>query len=216
MKSPAFASLTLLLTVACSNPGLAAPGDAIIRWGTTVVDANAPSPNNVLGLPNGNFSAVGSFQYLWVRNFERKRAYLSLAKFLGVSDIDLARADIIAFEGNGGAAASGLGWECSTWFVSDLRRAAAETFDETVGLGTITTGRRLRFKTGDMLGADYGACFGVAVAPTEHFSWILIDVPNDIDVLSPNFSIWVSGADVHPGAGGDEGTPDPEVIGVLN
>ena len=41
----------------------------------------------------------------------------------------------------------------------------------------------------------------------------LIDVPDDIDVHSPNFKVWVSGADIH--GAGDEGSPDPDAIGII-
>ncbi len=210
------AAAALLAVSTVSPPAMAAPGDAVIMWSTELLDRNAVTPGNALGRPNGQFAGISDFHDLWLRGFTRKLNYRGLAKALGVSDADLARADIIAFEANGGSPASGGGWESSLWFFTDLSRAYAETFDETVGLGTIAAGRRARFMTGDMLGAEYGAYFGVSVPPAEHFSWILIDVPNDIDVHSPNFSVWVSGADVHPGAGGDEGTPDPEAVGVLS
>ena len=211
----ALAACACLAMTAMSGLVLAAPGDSVIKWTTELLDDNASLPANVLGRPNGAVTSISDFHYVWVRRFDKKLAYRGLAKFLGVSNAYLARADIIAFEGNGGAPAGGLGWESSMWFVSDLAHAYAETFDETTGLGTISLGRRAKFRTGDMLGSAYGAYFGIAVPPGEHFSWILIDVPNDIDVRSPSFSVWVSGADVHPGPGGDEGTPDPDAIGIL-
>jgi hypothetical protein len=198
----------------------AAPGDAIVNWAKVVLTGNATNPETLLGEPDNALTTVFPQRGAWLRKFEEKVTYLGLAKFLGVSASDLRRADIIAFEFNGGGPASGGGWESSTWFITDNKRAYAETFDETTGLGTITSGRRARFKTGDMLQSAYAAYFGIPVlpGPPQHVSWILINVPSDIDVHDPDFKVWLSAAKIYPDLPplGDEGSPDPEAVGILS
>jgi hypothetical protein len=46
--------------------------------------------------------------------------------------------------------------------------------------------------------------------PTDYTSWILIDVPDGIDVSSDNFRLWVTGA-----LTGANGNPDPDAFGVI-
>ena len=62
---------------------------------------------------------------------------------------------MLAFEGNGGSPAAGGGWESSTWFFNDLKQSYAETFDENLARGTITSGRRAVFKTGSVTAAAF-------------------------------------------------------------
>src|SRR5262249_10582171 len=100
----------------------------------------------------------------------------------------------------------------------DFRHSYAETFNELTGQGTIGSRRRAVFKTGSVTSKAYANFFHIPAAPSnEVISWILINVPNDIDVHSPLFKVWVSGAKVDPNRVpvGDEGTPDPDAIGVL-
>lgn len=118
---------------------------------------------------------------------------------------------MLAFEGNGGYPAPGGGWESSTWFFNDLKRSYAETFDENLARGTITSGRRAVFKTGTVTGTAFNRFFGVT-GGNPAMSWMLIRLPADINSqpLDPvHFSIRVSGALR------GEGTPDPDAIGVV-
>lgn len=201
----------LALTISSAH---GAPGDVTISWADEEAGSATPNPGNELGAPDNQITAISDFHYVWVRNFRPPVTYNGLGALLGVARTALARANVIAFEFNGGNPASGGGWESSTWFFSDLQRAYAEIFDEGTGRGTIRGGRRARFLTGSISGDAYTAFFcqpDPSVCPPADpvISWILIDAPNDIDVHSPNFSIWVSGALIR------EGTPDVDAIGVI-
>lgn len=228
----ALASLSLI------SQASAAPGDASIAWADTLLGAatsddpstTSDDPNTVLGPPDDQFPALGDLPapptfYVWVRDFRPPRTYSKFAEFLGVTDEELTGADVIAFEGNGCQAAfGGGGWESSIWFFSDLTRSYAETFNEESGLGTITTGRRAVFKTGSVFSDAYGSFFGVSVGlcklpdrpPTPSvLSWLLINVPDDINVHSPNFSVWFGGTGTGLGLGFGSGGPDPDAIGLI-
>jgi hypothetical protein len=194
----------------------AAPGDATIAWADTLLAATAADPSAVLGPPDDRAAVISEkFHSVWVRGFTSSHAYAKLATFLGVPDRELADADVIAFEQNGSApAAGGGGWESTVWFFSDLARSYGETFDERSGVGTVANGRRAVFRTGSVSVADYGSFFGVAgTTGGPVISWLLIDLPDDIDVRSPDFSVWVGGTAGDVGLG--EGTPDPDAIGLL-
>lgn len=201
----------LALTISSAH---GAPGDVTISWASEEVGSATPNPGNELGAPDNQITAISDFHYVWVRNFGPPITYNSLGALLGVTQANLARANVIAFEFNGGNPASGGGWESSTWVFSDLQRAYAEIFDEGTGRGTIRSGRRARFLTGSINGGVYTAFFcqpnpSVCPPPDPVISWILIDVPSDIDVHSPNFSVWASGALI------GEGSPDVDAIGVI-
>jgi len=185
-----------------------------VSWATTVIDQNAGTGANILLKPNGVTTTLAPETYVWVRDFTDKHTYSGLATLLGVRASDLAHADLIAFDLNGGHSPPG-GWESSTWYFTDEAHAYAETSDETIlgGGGTITTGRRAHFKGGDMSTDAYGAFFGISLPAGQHVGWILITVPPDIDVHSPKFKVWVSGADIH--GPDDEGTPDADAIGLI-
>ncbi len=223
--------LITLVTVFGFNANAAVPGDAYIAWASNEADSASTIPGNEVGSPNLTFTGISDFPYVWVRYFNPKIFYSGLLDLLNSSvpgtpatelltPEDLANADIIAFEGNGGAGATGGGgWESSTWFFKGLKRAYAETFNELTGKGTILGGRRAKFLTGSIPCDQYVAYFGIT-GPTcadaggfsvGVISWILIDVPNDINVHDKNFSVWVSGAGL-----GVEGTPDPDAIGILS
>ena len=148
-----------------------------------------------------------------MRRFTTFRTYDAalLAGFLGVPASDVTSADVLAFGCNGSYPAAGGGWESSTWFFNDLKQSYAETFDENLAHGTITSGRRAVFKTGSVTGSAFNRFFGVTTG-NPAMSWMLIRLPADIDTqpIDPvRFSIRVSGALR------GEGTPDPDAIGVI-
>jgi hypothetical protein len=212
-----FITALALLVMPTSNASeaSAAPGDVSISWAGNEADAVTPNPGNELGAPDTKVTTISDFHFVWVRYFGPPTAYSGLGTLLGVSPGVLAKADVIAFEANGGHPAAGGGWESSTWFFSDLRRAYAETFDERAGEGTINGGRRARFWTGSFSDSNYKAYFckadpSVCTGTDAVYSWILIDVPDDIDIHAPFFSVWVSGATL------GEGSPDPDAIGIIN
>ncbi|HYI68830.1 MAG TPA: hypothetical protein VEX87_03735 [Skermanella sp.] len=191
----------------------AAPETPMIAWAETMLDANTADPPNVIGAPDDKGTGISDFHYVWVRDFRTPTSYSNISGILGISNDDLAAADVIAFEQNGPQPASGGGWESSVWFFNDQKMSYAETFDEISAQGTIAANRRAVFRTGTISRDDYGKLFATD-AKSGVMSWVLIDVPDDIDVHSPNFSIWVSGTGASP-VGRGEGSPDAEAIGIL-
>ena len=235
--------LAALLSFSAATQCMAA-GDAKIswasalqgsHWGTsTTRSATGCAPGNALGAPDYAFlCAAGPYGWAWVKDFKPPILYSGLLDLINssitfagvpaatsITEADFRRFDVIAFEGNGGSPAGAGGWESGIWFFSDFRHTYAETFNENTGAGMVSSGRRAKFKTGSIYCYQYQAFFAGAIAPCEYakaiVSWILIDVPTDIDVHSPNFSVWLSGA----GVGADpilgEGSPDPDAIGILS
>jgi hypothetical protein len=225
--------LTALIALGTATHCMAA-GDANISWATTLESSAGGHGPNVLGKPDYGFATIGRYANVWAKDFKPPVLYRDLLSLLNgsfagssittpITEADLRRYDVIAFEGNGGSPAGAGGWESGIWLFSDLYRAYAETFNETTGVGTITSGRRARFKTGSIYCYQYQAFFPGASAPCGNakdvVSWILIDVPNDINVRSPHFSVWLSGVNpfwpyADPVMG--EGAPDPDAIGILS
>ena len=223
-----FFSLAMALNVQ------AAPGDAFISWATSIADASTTAPTNVLGAPNLKSTGVSDFSYVWTRNFKPRLLYTDLLGLLNASisgaplaapltAADIDNANIIAFELNGASgAAGGGGWESSTWFFKGIAQSYADNFNEKTGKGNVGFGRRAKFLTGTITCDEYAKYFGIdgTICPTlvqpgftAVVSWILVDLPNDINVHHGKFSVWLSGA---PGLAGSEGTPDPDSIGILS
>ncbi|MEZ4733921.1 MAG: cellulase family glycosylhydrolase [Caldilineaceae bacterium] len=131
----------------------------------------------------------------------------------------LARTDVIAFELNGGHAAGNRGWESSRWLFTDgVTSPVAVDWDERTGTGK--SGAPALYPTAVIANGStdsnrYAAFFGIdwpSELGDQVISYILFDLPPEIDITSPNFTITVSAwADGQHG----EGTPDPDAIGIL-
>jgi hypothetical protein len=89
-----------------------------IRWGGVVNPGGGSERENILHAPDHRYTAIDppltvSFFVSAFRNVFNTRAgvnpstmhYTGLARLLGIPEAMLARADVIAFEGNGGAGA---------------------------------------------------------------------------------------------------------------
>ena len=204
MKTVSSVAFVAGVACTCLAP-LAASANDMIRWPASAV--NTPA-GPVRGAPDLQTAAISDYHEVWVRDFGKPSpTNMPLEKALGVSQADLADFDIIAFEENGGSPAAGGGWESSLWLFTDLQNAAAATFNEQTGAAN-SPSSGIRFRTGSISGATYSALFGTPKA-TSVISWVLIDVPKEIDVNSPTFSVWASGALI------GEGSPDPDAIGIL-
>jgi hypothetical protein len=216
------ALLALALSITPSIPGhTQAPDESqpncsssVVLWAGKVLDTNSQEfppngvPDSMLGAPDfksdallccGEFVKVGDF---------RGGFHPGLAAFLGVSESDLARADIIAFEDNGFAPAPSGGWESSHWAFSDVTSSFAIDFDEFTVPATSIPGV---VANGSVSGASYAAYFGVPPLPSTVVSYLLFDLPPTINTASPAFSVKVSGGFPIEG----EGTPDVDAIGIL-
>lgn len=207
-----------LVAVLC----LVASADAqVIRWAGDVDVARV----GVLHAPDNRWVPLDP--PVTVRSFGPGMRYSGLATLLGVSEADLARADVIAFEGNGGGGAGvEVGWESVTMTFTDGATTYTAHFNERVG----HTSDPVVIATGSIRGPDgtydtgwmaYNEFFGMC--PSEYpnnkvVSYILIDldaVSPTVNAASPSFSIRMENgyrADRSYG----EGTPDPDSVGVFS
>lgn len=184
----------------------------MISWAQKVLggDGNAI---NVTGAPNAQTNTLGAMQLGY---FGGGRAYPGLAALLGVAEMDLARADVIAFELNGGSPGESGGFESSHWyFIDGTNPPHMIDFDATRDWrtipGVVANGTISGASTREVSGRNYSRFFGIAPETDVYISYILFDLPPSFDTSSPSFSVKVSS---FPGAG--EGSPDIDAIGVLN
>jgi len=244
-KSVALNSLETKVTIptsGCSVDSALAPNAPpplrTVRW-ATIVDNPVTGRSNILHAPDNEITPVDP--PLTITAFGPAMRYRDLGGLLSrVSPADLARADVIAFEGNGGSPAGiDNGWESSVWTFSDGVTTRVVTFNECLGAAgsdprIITTGSIIgpsgNIFTGDIA---YSSFFGMCSPnPNSHvISYILFDLHSispGIDVNSRSFSIRIenyhtgtlpasdSKANVcGPGLSGG-GTPDPDAVGIFS
>jgi len=193
----------------------------VIRWAS---DANTDRPA-ILHAPDNAWTTLGT--PLTVRSFGRAMRYSRLGRLLGVSEDVLRRADVIAFEGNGGSGAGPeSGWESSTWTFSDGTNSYVASFNEAQGSSSDPS----VIANGSIVGPDgtiltgwmsFNTFFGMC--PSEYpgskvVSFILFDldaVAPEIDTASPQFSVTMVNGYRADGAYG-EGTPDPDAVGIFS
>lgn len=197
----------------------------IILWPQTIYDSEGSSPDNALGQPNGKAMGLDANEFVTVKNFQGG-FYADLLPLLNgakggdvVTPDILARTDVIAFELNGGHAASNRGWESSRWvFNNGVTLPVAVDWDERTGTGVAGAPALYPAEVianGSTDSSNYASFFGIdwpSELGEQIISYILFDLPPTIDITSPNFTITVSAwADGQHG----EGTPDPDAIGIL-
>ena len=200
-----------LILVACALSTIAAApayAQSVVAWPTEIADQFTPDPGAALRQPDGASTALGDYHYVWLRNFSNVTKYPEdLGVVLGLAPGELSNWDIIAFEENAGAPASGGGWESSIWFFTDQQHAAAAAFDESAAAAN-PPDAGIVFRTGSIPGPVFNSLFG-ARSSSKVVSWILISLPDAIETGSPTFSVWVSGALI------GEGSPDADAVGVI-
>jgi hypothetical protein len=140
----------------------------------------------------------------------------------------LESADIIAFELNGGSPAPSGGWESCDWEFADGNSLLTVKWSEaTVNgafLGEPVPRNPRVIANGSISGAAYGKYFGIPTSSIIRYqpdlapesivvSFLLIRVRDELNVLSPAFSLTIRGVVPHPGS--EEATPDPDAFGVL-
>ncbi|MEZ4869315.1 MAG: cellulase family glycosylhydrolase [Caldilineaceae bacterium] len=197
----------------------------VILWAGKVSASNGGQPDQVLDQPDGHANTLSADISMTLGDFQG-RLYPDLLPLLNgakggdvVTAEMLAKTDVIAFELNGGHAASNRGWESSRWlFSDDVTSPVAVDWDERTGTGE--SGAPALYPTevianGSTDSNSYAAFFGIdwpSELGEQVISYILFDLPATIDIRSPNFTITVRGwADGQHG----EGTPDPDAIGIL-
>lgn len=193
---------------------------AVILWAGKVLDSNGGNPQFGLGPPDGRTNTLGT-QFMTLGDF-RGGFYPSLRPLLNgskggdaVTARMLARTDVIAFELNGGHGAGNRGWESSRWEFSDGNgHSLSVDWDETTTTSPASYPPQV-IANGSTDRANYVSFFGFDW-PAQHkdqvISYILFDLPRELDVSSRGFRIKVSGwADGRHG----EGTPDPDAIGIF-
>ena len=191
-----------------------------VRWSGEVV----PFQPNILHAPD-NLYALRPIDDdpVTVRNFGPAMQHPGLRRLLGVSQDQFDRADVIAFEGNGGGAAGpAQGWESSIWTFTDGTNSYIARFNENAGPASDPA----VIATGSVIGSDgtassgnnaYRKFFKMCCPDPSNpvVSYILFDldaVNPVIDTDSPSFAVKL---EVGFPVFGPEGSPDPDAIGIF-
>lgn len=201
-------------------------GKSYIRWAGEA-NPSAGLRSNVLHAPDLSFTTFDPT--ITLGNFGNTMRYSNLEKLLGVSKEVLAKADVIAFEGNGcGGAGQFNGWESTTFAFSDGANSRTVIYNETKGPVSDST----ILATGSIETATYGDFFGMCNLKKEmtmcqakgwegkptYVSYLLIDLDNGTPMInkeSSSFSIQITNGYRADGTFG-EGTPDPDAIGIFS
>lgn len=188
---------------------VAGAGEARAQAVTEVRWAGHDSRGGLLvGAPDMRSAGLGPETQAAVADFDCGTGYANLAGLLGVGADVLARADVIAFELNGGSPGESGGWESAEWRVRDRGRSLRVVWDAVAGAsdppGAVVG-------NGSLTAVAYRAYFGITTPAADTVvSYLLLDLPPGFDVEARGLRISVRGF-----ASG-EGTPDPDAIGVIS
>jgi hypothetical protein len=142
-----------------------------------------------------------------VAAFDCGTPYANLPALLGVGADVLARADVIAFELNGGSPGEHGGWESTEWLIQDRGRSLRVVWD---AVADTSDPPEVVIGNGSLTADSYRAYFGITTPRADQvISYQLLDLPAEFDVDSRGLRIKVRGFD------SGEGTPDPDAIGVI-
>ena len=199
-----------------------------IRWGGVVNPGGGSERENILHAPDHRYTAIDpsltvSFFVPGARGVLSTRAnvfpstmhYSGLARLLGVSEATLARADVIAFEGNAGRGAGiDNGWESSDWTFTDGVNTRRVSFNELVGASPRPGSDPAVIATGSISSSAYSSFFGMCSSDLDNpeISYILFDLQSTgtrVDVTRPQFSLTLAN-----GKGG-QASPDVDAVGVF-
>jgi hypothetical protein len=191
-----------------------------IRWASSV-DPIGSGRENILHAPDNLIT--GAAPTLTMNGFGPTMRYSQrrLAEMLGVTEALLSRADVIAFEGNGGHGAGvDDGWESSIWTFGDGIGTRTVVFNELVGASPHPGSDPAVIATGSITNVPYSRFFGLCSPDPTNFivSYILIDLHSTgtvIDTTSPRFTIRLENGRRDDGSFG-EGTPDPDAVGIFS
>lgn len=233
--STLFIALTAISAVSIAglaHPPASAPPRSV-RWAADVTPSWS-GRLNILHAPDNRTTTVDP--PLTITQFGTPMRYPDFGSLLtAVPAADLARTDVIAFEGNGGHGAGiDIGWESSIWTFSDGVNTRTVYFNECLGAAgsdprIVATGS-IKGPDGSFLSgnAAYSAFFGLCSPDPNNpvVSYILFDLHSispAIDTSSPYFSISIENYYIGPPMGpGDclpghtgEGSPDPDAVGIF-
>lgn len=182
----------------------------IVLWAQLLVDGAPSNPDHALGAPDGQTVTLAASYGIALGDFAADADGPSgdLARLLRLHPRDLPVGAVVAFEDNGGHAAAARGWESSVWTFSDGVDSVTVAFDETeaeLPAGVVATG--------SVSAAAYAAHFDLDpdLLGGPVYSFLVFDLGDTVDVLSPDLTIAVEGGtDL-----GGEGTPDPDAVGIV-
>lgn len=200
-----------------------------IRWGGVVNPGGGSERENILHAPDQRYTAIDppltvSFFAPGSRGVLNTAAgvnpstmrYTGLARLLGIPEATLARADVIAFEGNGGSPPEGAGggWESSDWTFTDGINTRRVRFNELVGAWPNPGSDPSVIATGTIASSAYSTFFGMCSPDLDSpkISYILFDLHSTgpaVDTRRVEFSVTLGN-----GKGG-QASPDPDAIGVF-
>lgn len=188
---------------------LGAAGAAQAQAVTTVRWASRDTASGRLtGAPDLSATVVAPGVAAVATGFRCATGYANLAALLGVRTDVLARADVIAFELNGGSPGENGGWESAEWLFRDGPRSFHLVWDAVANEADPPEGL---LANGSLSAASYRSFFGITGSThDEVISFQLIDLPDELNVESPLLRVRVQGY-----ASG-EGTPDPDAIGLVS
>jgi hypothetical protein len=173
-----------------------------IRW-----SGKDTSGGLVVGQPDMRSVSVSPSSGVTVSDFRCATQYANLAALLHVAPDVLARADVIAFELNGGSPGEHGGWESADWLFRDGVTSYRVVWD---AVADHAEPAEALLANGSLTEASYRAYFGITGGdPSPVVSYQLLRLPAALRTDSAAFRVTVSGF-----ASG-EGTPDPEAIGVF-
>jgi hypothetical protein len=202
---------TLALPILIGNMALVVSAHAQnLHWASKPADSQVLNSAAVLGQPDGVATSVAFYGFAYVRDFQPGRVTAAqIERGLGLPAGELARWDIIAFQGN--SAGSTRPFDSSMWMVQDMRKLTSVVYDSSTGAAVEGTGLGWRFRSGYLPNEQYRALF-----PGNRYSagagWILIKLPPGVvNKASPNLAIWLGGGPMP----GTNNLPAPDAIGVI-
>jgi hypothetical protein len=207
--------LTILLIFLIAGSAFTLPPSTsaqYIRWAGEA-NPSASLRSNILHAPDNTYTPLDP--PILVSRFGSVMPYRNLHHLLGVSRDDLARADVLMFEGNGGSGAGPFnGWESAVFTFSDGISSRTVNYNELTGPASDPT----VIATGTIENADYRSFFGMCTPNPNKISYLLLDLHSTspaIDAASPLFQIFMANGNRPDGSFG-EGTPDPDAVGIFS
>lgn len=199
----------LLLTLSLLGTASAARAENI-QWASKPADSMVKYSDAVMGQPDGIATAVGFYDFAYVREFVAGKVSLAqVEKAMKLPTGELAKWDLIIFEAE--HRDSGQFFDGSMWMVQDMQKMVSTVYDSKTRSSVPGTGAGWNFKTGRMTMAEFKAVFPGPRVQADA-AWLLIKLPSSIDKTSPNLAVWLGGG---PIPSPEHNMPSPDAIGVI-